>query len=591
MIQNVSASAAANAAALSKVAASASQQEPVKAAAAPQTTVTKKAVPSVAELNAEAFLQRQQIGAALYDRSFTLKEGASVLKRQDAIAAYAEQIQAKEGGPTDKELRRLARKLERAETQIQTLSNNNRGANLSSLEGIDGKELDTVQDNLAARIQHGLKDGSLTEAEGKILLARQQEINDVEVKLRASDGKLTAGEQKQLLDQLRKTADEINQARNNGDGTNLGTYSYADSVNARQAALEKQLDQGIKLGSLTAGEADQVRVEFDKVNALEEKAMANGTINWRESVGLSSAMNGAEIKLYDLQRNKDGVKLADSYVDVKYVDQRQAQQLESITRGIDKGLVTNDEGIVLLKDQQSIQNLEDRLVSGGLTRGEYLRLQTELNDFSLVNADLQGNKDRWTGIFPTSGTIAPPPAPVPTPVPNPATPASADPSILAGTPVEPPAAPAPGTVNASASEVAGSAAPATAPSNAGSLTTAARSAADDKVAAESAIGQLRAKVEDVKDRLGELMLGMMQERNSTARNLHEEMTERSEQLREDMERRAPDEHKTQKSGDIWANDRSDLNARDADRENKIRSYTSIADNADRFTPVLAKKVA
>ncbi len=155
---------------------------------------------------------------------------------------------------------------------------------------------------MADRIRHGLADGSLTEAEAKSLTDQQEQLAQLETKFRETDGKLTGGEMKQVMDQLRKAADAINQARNNGNGVNLGTYSYADAVNDRQAALEKQLQDGLKAGSLTELEAEQVRKQFEVVNQEEASALQNGRVDWREWTNLSTSMNNAEILLYDLQR-------------------------------------------------------------------------------------------------------------------------------------------------------------------------------------------------------------------------------------------------------------------------------------------------
>lgn len=604
MIQNVSNNAAAVAVANAQAAASKSQNQNAAAvaAAAPAKTVTKKAVPALSELNAQSYLQRQQIGAALYDRSFTLGEGARMLKRQDAIQAYAEQIQMQDGGPTAAQLRKLGRMMDNAEKRIVALSNNDKGANLSSIAGIDGKELDTVQDNLAARIQAGLKDGSLTKEEATDLLARQQEINDVETALRASDGKLTAGEQKQLLDELRKTADDINRARSNGTGISTGSYNYAGDVDKRQADLMKQLEQGVKTGSLTAAEAEIVLAEFDKVNKLEETALANGTVNWREATGLSSAMNEAEIKLYDLQRNTDGVKLADVFVDVKYVDQREAQQLENITRGIDNGSLTNDEGITLLKDQQGIQSLEDKLVSGGLTRGEYLRLQTEMNDFSLQNADLAGNKDRWTGIVPGTNVI---PAPTPAPAaPAPAAPAPA-PAPAATSPEPAPAAPAP-AAPAPAAPVAAAAAPASSTTTASSSNATSPSVAEEvksETRAETAptTPQINRELGAIKNRFADLMTGVMRSATDDVRSSHSDFLEKAaerhaEAAKAQNDRKSDDRHVSAEhdtSPWVAGNKGLDFGAvRNADRESKVGSYAAAASSvAPRAEPAIARKVA
>lgn len=616
MIQNVSNAAILNAA-NSKPAANAAVPAPAASnAAKPETTVTAKAVPTVASINAQAFLERQQIGAALYDRSFTLAEGVKALTRQDAIQAYADKVQAKDGGPTQQDLQKIANKLDKAEVQIQKLSNNNQGANLSSLEAIDGKELDTVQADLAARIQAGIKDGTLTEKEAEGLVKRQQDINDIEVKLRESDGKLTAGEQKQLLDQLRKTADEINRARTNDVGVNLTYYNYAKAVDDRQAALEKQLEQGIKIGSLTADEADQVRVEFEKVNKLEEVARGDGKVVWREAVQLSTAMNSAEIKLYDLQRNDAGKKLKDSFVDVKYVDQQEARHLESIARGIDNKALTNDEAIELLKSQQGIQSQEETLVQGGLTRGEYLQLQNSMNDFSLRNSELQSNADRWNGILkaPTAAAASKPAAPAPAapapvaaekPAPAPVAAEKPAPAAPAPAPVAPVVAekPAPAVqppVAASEGNKGKPAAPAATPAPAAEVKPEAKSEtpsvseqvrSENKAETQPTTAQINRELANDGNHFADMMVKAMKEQSDNLRHVYDELSHEAEQSRADRE--LNDNHvKREASPNVWVPENKGLDFHgNAETERQVAAYAVAAASTAKNEPPIAKKVA
>jgi hypothetical protein len=460
----------------------------LKQAAAPVATETKKAVPALSELQARAYMLRQQVGAGLYDRSLTYREGAATLRRQDAIAAYAQQIQAKEGGPTDRDLRILSRKLDNAQKQIDRLSTNDRGADLDSVAGIDGKELDTVQDNLAARINAGVKDGSLTAEEAKGLLSRQDELNSLEKAFRESGGKLTAGEQKMVLDELRKQADLVNKLRHNDVGVNRGTWSYSDSVDARQASLEKQFAAAIKAGTLTEDEAKAIRAEFDTAQSLENDLRADSRVDWRDATKMSTALNNVEIALYDLQRNRQGVQLADSFVDVKYADQRQAQQLEGIARGIDNRSLTDVEAQELLGSMQKVQNQENRALAndGKLDRAEFLRLQNSMNDLALRNQELASNRDRWTGLLPNPVQV--PPAPV-----GPTPPAPVGPTPPSPVGPTPPAQP-------------------------------------DKL-------DIRFKPEAIQDRFSEWMTGAMQGVNDRAREFLEKVDERRDSEREMNERR------------------------------------------------------
>ncbi|MCZ8375994.1 MAG: hypothetical protein O9342_11500 [Beijerinckiaceae bacterium] len=585
MIQNVSSNAAVNPAAA--LAASGQQNNAGGNAAAKQEkTVTKKAVPALSELDAKAWMLRQQVGAALYDRSFTLREGERALKRMEAIEAYANEIFAKEGGPTDRDLRRLANRLNNADKLLDRLSNNDRGINLSSLEGIDGRDIDVVQANLADRIRHGLNDGSLTEDEAKVLVAQQDQLAALEAKFRESDGKLTAGEMKQVMDQLRKSADALNQARNNGVGVNLGSYSYADAVNDRQAQLEKMLADGLKAGSLTEAEAETVRNQFAVVNEEEATALQNGKVDWREWVNLSSSMNDAEILIYDLQRNDDGKRLADSYVDVVQVDKRQAQQLEGLTRGIDNGSLTNEEAISLLDLQQDIQRSENKLVRDGLTRSEFLRLQNEMNDYSLVAADLQSNSDRYDGLTPRI-TVPPVLPPVTDPVKPPAGPAPVEPAappVVAVNPAPAPEAPVapPVTANEAAPATGNAGTPAPETDEAKSSATPSVTKEDDTVlsaGAQEALKRAASSYGEIRDRFAEFMTKAMADSDRRVIDrVSEYLDKASERRKEEGERseRVSDNRKPGVFGKpgsdddnaIWPGERG----RDVAAEAKVGAY-------------------
>ncbi|MCA0406250.1 MAG: hypothetical protein LCH39_08880 [Proteobacteria bacterium] len=566
---NVAANAPSKAVAAKAAAAQGQSAAPVAQPANP------KAVEALKSMNARAYLERQQIAAALYDRSFTYDEGIKALKRQDAIAAYAARIQAKAGGPTEADLAKLAKKLDNAAKQIDRLSNNKQGADLDSVAAVDGKPVDDTQANLAARIKAGLNDGSLTEAEAKVLVEQQDKIAELEKGLRESGGKLTAGEQKIVLDELRKSADALNKARNNKVGTPVSSLTYEQSVTNRQAALQKQLEQGVKIGALTADEAKQVQAQFEKVAALKGESMANGSINWREAVALSSAMNEAEAQIYDLQRNAEGKKLAEVFVNEKYVDERQTGQLEGITRGLDNRSLTNEEAETLLAGQKAVDAKQADAAQGGLTRSEYLRLQSTMNDQSLLLNELATNKARYTGLTPPAATVpgAPvPAAPVPpkvaAPAPAPAPAAPAAPAASAAEPAKPEPKP----------EAAKPAAPQPEPAS-----PAAQQQAALKAETAPTTLQINRELAQHEDKMGKRLASMLADLNDRVGDWAKEVRERA------------DAHKAQTAehGRVEAKDKPRAAQHEApvsaDIVAKVAAYAKV--EAGPVVPAQAKKVA
>lgn len=565
MIQNVSNAAILNAA-NSKPAANVAVPAPAASnAAKPETTVTAKAVPTVASINAQAFLERQQIGAALYDRSFTLSEGISALTTQKGIAAYAKKAES-DGKLTAAELQKLDKKLDKAEVKIQNMTTNNKGADLDSNAAIDGRELDVVQQNLMDRINAGVKDGTLTKEEAEGLLKRQDELNKLEASLRESDGKLTAGEQKQVLDQLRKEADRVNSLRHNNVGVNLTYKTYADSIDARQAALEKQLEAGIKSGTLTEDEAKVVRGYLDDANKLEAEYGADGRIDWKDHNRLSTALNSAEIQLYDLQRNDSGKKLKASYVDVVHVDKREAQQLESIARGISNKSLTDEEAIATLEAQKGIQGMEDGFIKDGdgkLDRGEYLRLQSAMNTFDLANHEAQTNSARWNGILSEPKVAAQPKPAAPV---APVAPA-ATPVVTAD--VKPVVAPVAPVVTSPVEQVR----------------------SETKSETQPTTAQINRELADDGDHFADMMVKAMKEQSDNFQKVHDELSGSAEKARSERESN-DNQVKREAAPSVWVPENKGLDLHgNAEVGQKVAAYAAAAASIAQGQPPIAKKVA
>jgi hypothetical protein len=266
------------------------------AAPLPASAIPSSSAITAQQVNAAALVQRQRIAEALFDRSLTFDEGVDAFRTQSAIAAYAKAL-----GPATTEpenLAAIAARTASAEDELASLRTNAAGADLDSDAGIDGGDLDKVQDDLARRIAGGLKDGSLTAQEGAILLRRQQAIADREAASRGSDGKLIAGEQKALLDDLRKSADEIGRLRRNDLGINIAQRDFSAAIDTRQAGLEKRFAAALKRGTLTESEATAFREQLDAAQAFKETLAADGKIDSRDRLKLTKTLNDADLALY-----------------------------------------------------------------------------------------------------------------------------------------------------------------------------------------------------------------------------------------------------------------------------------------------------
>lgn len=77
----------------------------------------------------------------------------------------------------------------------------------------------------------------------------------------------------------------------------LPTLAFAQAatpgVDQRQANQERRIDQGIAAGSLSASEAARLDRQQDRVDAMENRAKADGQVTRRERAKLHAAQDHA----------------------------------------------------------------------------------------------------------------------------------------------------------------------------------------------------------------------------------------------------------------------------------------------------------
>ena len=127
------------------------------------------------------------------------------------------------------------------------------------------------------------------------------------------------------------------------------------------ATLDHRIDQGIKNGSLTAGEATRLRAEFRLIANLEAQyRRSNGVFTNAERTDLDRRMSVLSAKI-TAQRS-----------DWRSVNQRQAELDRRIDVGVRNGSLTNAEAGRLRAEFRGIANLEGqyRRSGGGLNQWE-----------------------------------------------------------------------------------------------------------------------------------------------------------------------------------------------------------------------------
>ncbi|MGE0663010.1 MAG: hypothetical protein AB7H66_00385 [Hyphomonadaceae bacterium] len=128
------------------------------------------------------------------------------------------------------------------------------------------------QARLDARIDAGVRNGSLTRREAARLRDEFYELVRLERRYRASYG-LSYAERRDLDMRFDRLSAQIRYERRDDDNR----YDRGwQPINQRQRMLENRIDMGIRTGRLNRGEAYQLRAEFNDIARLEARYRVNG---------------------------------------------------------------------------------------------------------------------------------------------------------------------------------------------------------------------------------------------------------------------------------------------------------------------------
>ncbi|MBX9746802.1 MAG: hypothetical protein K2X34_07865 [Hyphomonadaceae bacterium] len=126
------------------------------------------------------------------------------------------------------------------------------------------------QDNLDRRIDAGVRNGSLTRNEAGRLRAEFNDIVRLEARYRSSYG-LSHAERRDLDRRFDALSAQVRFERNDRD--DRGRWV---PINQRQRQLDARIDAGIREGSLSRREAQQLRADFQDIVFLEARYRRNG---------------------------------------------------------------------------------------------------------------------------------------------------------------------------------------------------------------------------------------------------------------------------------------------------------------------------
>lgn len=156
------------------------------------------------------------------------------------------------------------------------------------------------QANLDARIDAGVRNGSLTRAEASSLRAEFNALARLEARYRASNG-LSLAERRDLDRRFDALSARIRYERNDRDGRWDNGWQ---PINQRQNMLENRINAGIRSGRLTWREAHQLRAEFNEIARIEARYRRNG-LSYAERRDLDRRFDRLTARLEASLRDRD----------------------------------------------------------------------------------------------------------------------------------------------------------------------------------------------------------------------------------------------------------------------------------------------
>lgn len=165
---------------------------------------------------------------------------------------------------------------------------------------VTGASIEQRKDNQQQRIGNGIENGSLTAKEAGKIESQEKGLNTEERGMRQENGsKLTSADKTTLNSQQNKLSNEIYNQKHDAQVQPKAT----NEVNARDRAQQQRIGQGVKSGSLTAGETAKLENKEANLNKEEhnDRAANGGKLTAGEKTKINRQQNHVSKQIY---RNK-----------------------------------------------------------------------------------------------------------------------------------------------------------------------------------------------------------------------------------------------------------------------------------------------
>ncbi len=147
---------------------------------------------------------------------------------------------------------------------------------------------------------------------------------------------------------------------------------------------ENRIEQGLKSGQLSTGEAAKLERGGARIDRMEENSLKDGNLSPQEAARIQRAQNQESARINKLDNNTvSGNPNSASSQRMQGDVQRDINQQRRIEQGIQSGALTNKETANLERGQARIDRKEARAgADGHVSAGEQARIQHAENNQS-----------------------------------------------------------------------------------------------------------------------------------------------------------------------------------------------------------------
>jgi len=164
------------------------------------------------------------------------------------------------------------------------------------------QSVDQRRENQQDRIANGIQQNQLTPGETAKIEKQEKAINQQIAGDRyLNGGKLTPAERKQVNGELNKTSAEIHNDRHNAARPVYGN----NKVDQRRENQQDRIAQGVRSGSLTAGETAKLETQESKINkeVRTDRAANGGKLTPAEKQQINHQQNVESKRIYRAKHN------------------------------------------------------------------------------------------------------------------------------------------------------------------------------------------------------------------------------------------------------------------------------------------------